>query len=92
MSMAKDDWKLTGISAPAAVASLSRSEASEAVSDWKCPAHADQNLGPGWGGNGIECKVWAPSEPKEDWMKDKISVRDDGTTTRWCKYNSKRAA
>lgn len=54
---------------------------------WACPVHGDSNTGPGFRGQGVECKQWA--DDQQDWTKTKAAHLSNGSVRWYCRYSDK---
>ncbi len=54
--------------------------------DWECPVHGREDVGPGFRGNGVECKVF--SDYADEWTKSRPSVMRNGDERYYCRHSS----
>jgi hypothetical protein len=73
-----------------------RPPAAAPASNWQCPVHGNEALGEGYGGKGIECKVWTgdpgTDDPQGEWVRldadgnYKGSAMRDNSIRYWCRH------
>ncbi len=66
--------------------------------NWECPVHGNEDIGVGYGGKGLECKVWtadpATDDPRGEWVRMdqdgnyKAAVMRDNSVRYWCRNKS----
>lgn len=69
-----------------------------ASSNWECPVHGTEAVGEGYGGKGIECKVWTldpgNDDPNGEWVRldeqrnYRGSTMRDGSIRYWCRHKA----